>query len=235
MSMLIDAYRFGGASGVSFYSLVMAEGPVNYWRNAEASGTVMVDEVAASGDYNGSVSLGNAALYPGPGALTTAGGNFSGGTWGQSSSFPASLTSMTLITIIRPTDLTGVRLLGVQRDQDVGGRKYQWRSNGAAMEFVKIVGGVATISEASMLAINTTYLLAFEVDASGNYAMYRNGVSVKTGTMAGTDYGGAGDVYRIGFAAGPVATLEGRTCENVVFDKVLGPTVHADLFAATGL
>lgn len=225
----------GSAVGSTLYDLIMAQGPVNYWRNAETSGSVMVDEVAAGGYYTGAVSLGNAALYPGAGAAASAGGNFSGGVFGTSTAYPASLTSMTLISIVRPTDLTGYRLIGVQRDENSGGRKYQWRSKGSAMEFVKIVGGVVTISQASVLAINTTYLLAFEVDSAGNYAMYRNGVVVQTGAIAAGNYGGSGDPWRIGYASGPNANLAGRTCENAVFNKVLGPSVHAALFAATGL
>lgn len=221
------------AVGGTLYDLIMAQGPVNYWRNAETTGSVMVDEVAASGAYTGSVSLGNAPLYPG--GPTTAGVNFNNLTFGQSTAFPASLTSMTLISIVSPTNLTGFKLIGVQRDENAGGRRYQWRSNGSAMEFVKIAGGVETVAQESMLAINTTYLLAFEVDAAGNYAMYRNGVAVKTGAIAAGNYGGSGDPWRIGFATGPYTNFVGRTCENAVFNKVLGPSVHAALFAATGL
>lgn len=232
LGMLLAA---GGAGPSTLNGLIMANGPVNYWRNGEVSGSVMVDEVATNGAYSGAPSFGNAALYPGAGALTSTGGNFSGGVFGQSTAFPASLTSMTLLTIIRPTSLSGFGLLGVQRDDNAAGRMYQWRSNGAAMEFVKIVGGVATVSQASMLVVNTTYMLAFEVDAAGNYTMYRNGVAVKTGNIGGTNYGGAGDAWRIGYAAGPASVLTGRTCENAVFNKVLGPTIHAALFAASGL
>ncbi len=226
----------GATSGApsTFYAQVMAQGPVNYWRNNEASGSAMVDQVAADGAYTGGVSLGNAALYPGAGAGLTAGG-FGSGAYGRSTALPASLTSMTLLSIIRPTDLTSFHLLGVQRDENEGGRMFQWRSNGTAMEFVKIVGGVETVAQESMLAINTTYLLAFEVDASGDYTMYRNGIAVKTGTIGGANYGGAGDPWAIGYASGPVCNLAGRTCENAVFNRVLGPTVHAALFAATGL
>lgn len=234
--MLLNPYRFGTAPvGSTLYDLIMAQGPVNYWRNGEASGSVMVDEVAADGAYFGSVALGNTPLYSG--GPTTAGGNFSSFNFGSSSEVPASLTAMTLLTIVRPTSLSGVKLIGVQRDENAsaGNRFYQWRSNGADIEFVKIIGGVEVVSAASMLATNNTYLLAFGVDASGNYAMYRNGVSVKTGTMAAGNYGGSGDPWRIGYAAGPATNFAGTTCENAVFNKVLGPTVHADLFAATGL
>lgn len=218
---------------MAFYDLVIAQGPVNYWRNGEASGTSMVDEVAADGLYLGAPTLNNPPLYPG--GPTAVGGNFDSSNSGYSAESPASLTSMTLITVVRPTDLTGFRLLGVQRDENGAGRKYQWRSNGDSMEFVKIAGGVETVSQSGMLAINTTYLLAFEVDAAGSYAMYRNGIAVQTGTIAGGDYGGGGDPYRIGYADGPSTNLVGTTCENAVFDKVLGPSVHAALYAATGL
>lgn len=234
--MLLNPYRFGSAPvGSTLYDLIMAQGPINYWRNAEPSGSLMVDEVNADGSYSGSVSLGNTPLYPG--GPTSAGGNFAPPTFGTSSEVPSSLTSMTLISIIRPTDLTGVKLLGVQRDEGgaFGGRFYQWRSSGSDIQFVKIAGGVEVVAATSLLAINTANLHGFEVDASGNYAMYLDGVPVKTGTIAGGNYGGTGDPWRIGYALGPNANLAGTTCENAVFNKVLGPTVHADLFAATGL
>lgn len=238
MPSAVMKLRNAVAPASTFYAQVMAQGPVNYWRNGEASGSVMVDEVAAAGTYSGAVSLGNAALYPGAGAGTSIGGNFALGSIGcGSNSIPASLASMTLLTIVRPTFLTGVKLLGVQRDENGSGgtRFWQWRSNGADMEFVKAGTGVFVLSAPSVLAINTTYFLGFEVDASGNYAMYVNGIAVKTGTATPVNYGGAGDPYRIGASAGSAAVLDGRTCENAVFDKVLGPTVHAALFAATGL
>lgn len=228
-----------GGAGVpagSFYAQVMAQGPVNYWRNGETSGTAMVDQVAANGILQGSPTLGNAALYPGAGALTSMGGNFSASIYGYSTAVPSSMTAMTIIGIVRPTNLSGVHPIGVLRDDGSTSRKFQWRSNGAALEFVKIVGAVETVSQASMLAINTTYLLAFEVNSGGAYTMYRNGVAVKSGSMAPADYGGgAGSPWQIGYSAGAAASMAGTTCENAVFNKVLGPSVHAALFAATGL
>lgn len=231
--LLLQGEAGGAASAL--YDTIMALGPVNYWRNAEASGSIMVDEVADDGAYFGAVSLGNDPLYPD--GATVAGGNFGPSIFGSSSVVPASLTAMTLITIVRPTALSGVRLLGVQRDESgtFGARFYQWRSNGTDMEFVKIIGGVTTITAPAVLAADNTFLLGIEIGATGNYAMYRNGAAVKTGTIAAGNYGGAGDPWRIGYATGPAANLAGKTCENAVFNKVLGPAAHAALFEASGL
>lgn len=231
---LLNSHRFGGASTLN--ALILSQGPVNYWRNGETSGTAMVDQVAANGTLQGGPTLGNTALYPGAGALTSMGGNFSSTIYGFSTAVPSSLTAMTIIGIVRPTNVTGIHPIGVLRDDGSSSRKFQWRSNGAALEFVKITGAVETVSQASMLAINTTYLLGFEVNSVGAYTMYRNGVAVKSGNVAAADYGGgAGSPWQIGYSAGAAASMAGTTCENAVFNKVLGPTVHGALFAATGL
>lgn len=213
----------------------MAQSPIHYYRNGESSGTVMMNEVGPNGGYSPGLSLGNTPLYPT--GLTSVGGNFSGSALAATAvgSIPSTLTAMTLITIVRPTDLTGVHMIGFSADNGVSQRKFQWRSNGTDIEFVKIPGSVITITAPSMLATNTTYLLGFEVDASGNYAMYRNGVQIKTGTItAGTNYGDV-DQFSLGYSSGASANLEGTTCDNAIFDKVLGPSVHSALFAATGL
>lgn len=223
--------------GALVYAQIMAQGPVNYWRNADTIGSgIMVDEVNSNGIYYGGVGLAITPLYSG--GLTVAGDNFSlTGILGFSSATPSSMTSMTLLTIVRPTNLSGLKLLGVQRDENgsYGARFFQWRSSGADMQFLNTGAGGFTLTATSVLAINTTYLLGFEINSSGAYAMYVNGAAVKTGVASAYDYGGAGAPYFLGASAGAYTTLDGRTCENAVFNKVLGPTVHAALFAATGL
>lgn len=237
MSMLIDAYRFvsGPPPGLTLYDELIADGPVNYWRNGEpntAGG--MIDEVAADGSYVGSVSMGNPAIYPGSGAPTSITG-FSGTALGVSAVFPTALTEMTLVSVVKLNATTGFQPVGTNRDENGGGRKYQWRSNGTAMEFVKIVGGVDTLSQAGVFVAGVSCIVSIEIDASGNYAMYKDGVSIKTGTTGAADYGGAGDQYQIGFVTGIGAAMDGYTCENAVFDYVVGPTRQAAYATAAGL
>lgn len=234
MSMIINPYSFGIAGGASLYSLIMAASPVNYWRNGESSGTVMIDEVAADGVYGGAVALGSPALYPG-GPTSVGGFNASGVIWGESTAYAPTLTDMTLVTVIRPTDLTGFKLIGVQRDNNSGDRKWQWRSNNRHMEFVKIAGGVTTVQWEDAFDLDQAYLVAFEVSAAGAWTMYRDGLPVASGSMPAGSYGGAGDPYRIGYAPGPATALVGTTGDNAVFDHVLGAAAQEAMAVAAGL
>lgn len=233
--MLLNPFRFGGAPvGSAFYAAMMAEGPLHYFRNAESSGTVMVNEVGADGAYSPGLSMGNAPLYPG--GLTSIGGNFSNLVQAATSAgaIPSSLPAMTLVTIARPADLSAYHVIGFNADLGFGARYFQWRSNGTAMEFVKIAGGVTTVSQPGVLTLGASQLLAFEVDSAGNYAMYRNGVPVQTGAIPAGDYGGGGQ-FSLGWSGGAATNFAGTTCDNAIFDRTIGPAAHAALFAATGL
>ena len=223
----------GGGGGGSLYDEIMADSPVHYWRNGEASGSVMVDEVAADGVYFNAVTLGNPALYPGAGAPTCA-GNFSGSNYGESSVTPPALTSMTLLSVVELTSASGYQPIGPNRDNN-GTRIFQWRSDGANLEFVKIVGGVATISQASVFTAGVPALIGLTIDSSGNYVMYKNGASIKSGTISAANYGGAGDPWQIGYSPGMGASLNGFICENVVFDTAISGARMAAYAAAAGL
>lgn len=236
MSMLIDAYRFvsGPPPGLTLYDELIADGPVNYWRNGEpntAGG--MIDEVAADGAYVGAVSMGNPAIYPGSGAPTSITG-FGGTALGVSAVFPTALTEMTLVSVVKFNTVSGIQPVGVSRDEN-SVRKYQWRANGTSMEFIAIVGGVASASQGSVFSAGVACIVSIEIDASGNWTMYKNGVPGSTGTLGAKDYGGAGDQYQIGYVAGMGAAMNGYTCENAVFDYVVGPTRQAAYAAAAGL
>lgn len=65
--------------------------------------------------------------------------------------------------------------------------------------------------------------------------MYKNGTSIKTGSIAAANYGGAGDQYQIGYSTGMAAALNGFTCENAVFNKVLSGARIAAYATAAGL
>lgn len=234
---LINPYRFGGGGPppASLYSEIIADSPVHYWRNAEASGSVMVDEITTDGSYISTVSLGNPAIYPGPSAPTCAGGNFTSGRFGTSSVTPPALNAMTLVSVVKLTGTSGTQPTGPQRDDNAGGRKYQFRSNGTSLEFVKIVSGVATITQTGVFTAGAACIIAITIDSSGNYVMYKNGASIKTGAIAAANYGGAGDQWQIGYSTGMGAALNGYTCENAVFATALSGARMAAYATAAGL
>jgi hypothetical protein len=210
----------------------MADSPLHYWRNGEASGIAMVDEVAVDGSYIGAISLGNAPIYVGgPTSVTT----FADGRYGTSAVVSPAITAMTLISVVNFNTISGIQPVGVSRHVS-GGDKFQWRSNGGAMEFVKIVGGVVVVTQASVFSPNTTCIAGFTVDSSGNYVMYKDGAAVKSGTIAPADYGSPGAAaWQLGYPTGMGAALDGFTCENVVFDKVISPVRMAEYATAVGL
>jgi hypothetical protein len=82
MSFIINPYRYGASAGSTLNALIMADSPSRYFRHAEASGAVMVNEVGANGSYVASPSLAQPALYTGGGtsflAASSKYGNWTG-------------------------------------------------------------------------------------------------------------------------------------------------------------
>lgn len=100
---------------------------------------------------------------------------------------------------------------------------------------MKIVGGVSTISQPAVFTAGVTAMIAITIDSAGNYVMYKNGVSIKTGAVAATNYGGAGDTFTVGFSSGGSMSLNGFACENAVFNKVISGARIAAYATAAGL
>jgi hypothetical protein len=198
MSFIINPYRYGASAGSTLNALIMADSPSRYFRHAEASGAVMVNEVGANGSYVASPSLAQPALYTGGGtsflAASSKYGNWTG-------TFPAA-TSLTLVTIAKFNAITGFRGL-LSRDAGGGGgtRSWQWRTNGSSLEFVKIVGTVQTVSIAAGLTTGVSYLLAVTVSTTGTVKLFRNGTLLTTASVTAVDYNAGGNL-EIGFCTG---------------------------------
>jgi len=232
---IINPYALGtgGGGGSSLYTEIMADSPIHYWRNAEASGAVMVDEITTDGAYQGAVSLGNTAIYTGG---PTCASNFSttGPRGGYSTVTPGAINAMTLVSVVQFNSTSGVQPVGPNRDQG-STRMYQFRSNGTSLEFIKIVGSVESVSQAGVFTAGVTAIVAITVDSSGNYVMYKNGASIKTGSIAAANYGGSGDNWEIGYCTSMAAAMNGYTCENAVFNTALSGARMAAYATAAGL
>lgn len=185
-----------GGGGTTLAGMVLADvatfGGV-YLRLGEASGTVAENEAGTTeGSYLNTPSLGNAALYTGGlTSMRTTAGN-------QAASFPvagipATMEQMTLGVIVKPAALTGLRHL-VNRDSDAGGgRRWQFRLNGANVEFVKIPAGAQTVSAAHGMSAGQAHLLMVTVTAGGTVKLFGNGISLGSGSVTPlTNYGGGG-------------------------------------------
>lgn len=230
MSMIIDSYRHTSVAS-SLTDAILSLGPLRYFRHSEPSGTTMVDQIGANGSYN-SASINQPAIYPGgPTCLLTSGS----GSYGLFSGLPASLTSFSIFTIKKPTNLTGLHGI-VCYDDGTSNRKWQWRTSNLIMQFVKIPGSVQTVSTAgNVMTLNQANTLGLTVSAAGAVNMYVNGTNVFSGSVTGTDYGGAAGGAQVGYCAGGVMTGDGNYSETALFTSVLTGTDFSNLHAASGL
>lgn len=222
------------------YNAIIAASPVNYWRHADATGSVMHDEVAVDGTYIGTATP-FASIYTG--GPTCMRGWSATSAYGFSSSFPTSLVACSFIGIVKIATLSGFKPVLANRDANGGGRLYQIRLNGSSMEFVRInnfVGPVETIATPSgIITANTTVMLAVTIatPVAGVSAIkfYRNGVLFHTDVMTAADFGVSGDVYEIGYFGGGGTYSDGFHSETAVFNYELSGATLAAMATAAGL
>lgn len=196
----------------------------------------MENEVGLDGTYTGgAVTLGSASLYSG--GPTSVRIPSSGGLgYGQKvgGTLPA-MTSMSLMTIVSFTSLSaGLRGI-INCDNGFSFRQWQWRMNGATMEFVKIVGGVSVPSFATGFSTATSYMLHIVIDVAGNITFYVNGVSAHTASMSAADYGSVSENIEIGFASAGVGYANAFFSESAIFSSELTSSQVAAHATAAGL
>lgn len=185
----------------TLFDLITADSPAYWFRHAEASGSVMVNEVGTDGAYIGAPGLGSLALYAGGGTCV----NFSTtGGLGQlnTAALVPTLNNITVMTIARFPTISGLKAL-VSLDNGGSNRRWQWRLNGTSIEWVKIAGGVDTKSYAAGMLTNKVYLLAVTIDGSGNINHYAYNITDHTGGVGGTstistvNYGGTAEFIQV--------------------------------------
>lgn len=218
------------AGAVSYFSEVAADSPTLWFRHAEASGTTMVAQVGSNGTYSASIELAQAAIYTGGPTCMWARSNRHGG---YSAGVPA-LNSLTVECLIQFVSLGGFR--GLVCNDDGSARRWQMRMNGSSFEFVKIAGGVSTISVAGGLSTGVTYHMAVTVSAAGVVKLYRNGTLLTTSSALGAaDYGSGGQI-QIGFmSGGGGASADAYISESAVYATELSGARILAHSAAAGL
>lgn len=223
--------------GLTLYDEIMADSPWLYMRLGEASGTTAENEIASrpEGTYSGSVSLGNTAIYTGgptcysPSANTGRAQYVANGSEGSAS-------NVTLAVVYKPSSLSGIHQL-VSRDTSLGGtRFYQWRTNGANLEFVKITGGVDVAIVAHGMTAGVACILHLRVTSGGVVTFFRNGAALGGGTIAGATYlDGSGTGIYVGNRGGANEAITGdRYSEVTVFGSSLSDARIAAHAAAAG-
>lgn len=212
----------GGGGGGSLYSEIMANSPAYYFRHAEPSGTTMVNEVGADGTYTGgTVTLASPAIYTGgPTSVRIPSSGGLGFGEKKSGTLP-SLTEMTLMTIVQFTSLAGGLRGLINCDSGSAPRQWQWRMNGATMEFVKVAGGVEAPSFATGFSTGVPYMLHITITTGGAITFYVNGVVAHTASMAAANYGSVAENIQIGFAAAGVGLANAFFSESAIFPSAL--------------
>lgn len=215
----------------TLYDLIMADSPLYYWRHAEASGTTMVSEVGSPGKdgaYTGSFPGGHAALYSG-GPTSALLNTVSRG----QKTITDTLTSLTLMVVVNYPTLSSTRPI-ICRDAGGAGRKWQWRTNGTAVEWVKIVGGVAVTTDTGALTAGVPAIIAVTISSAGAIKMFKNGALRVSTTIAAADYGGAGDILSIGHSTGMAAGASAYFSESVLFNSVISDSRIDEYATAAG-
>lgn len=230
---LLNPSRFAGiGAGISVGAAYLADAPALYFPHADAiAATIMENEVGAPGAYVNAPTPGNPAIYTGgPSTLRTEPSNKHGSYSGTS--LP-SLPSISIVTIVRFNVLSGFKGI-ISRDEGSGTRFFQWRTNGAAMEFVNVPVG-QKFAASGVFTAGVTVMIAITISAAGAIKMYKNGVEVFSGTTgASFNWGAAGNALQIGFMLGGFAA-DAYFSETADFPTVISPTRLADYAAAAGL
>jgi hypothetical protein len=169
----------GGGGGGTLFDEIMADSPFVYLRLGEPSGTVANNEAGATDGAYAGISLGNAALYTGGptsmGMTATGTGNCS---WPGASVPP--LNALTIGLIFRANAISGIRHL-VAMDKDYGAsRHFQFRLNGANIDWIKIAGGVQSVSAPHGLSAGTPAMIHVTVTSGGSVKFFANGAQVGT-------------------------------------------------------
>lgn len=222
----------------ALYNLLMANSPAYYFRHAEPSGGTMDNEIGSDGVYVSSPQLSRPALYPGgPTSVLFASSKY--GAKGAGT-LPA-LTSICVFAIVKFVTVSGLNGL-ISNDNGVSDRRWQWRTNGSSMEWIKVdvVGGVESHAYSAGFTAGQTYMIAVEVTPSGSpgvsdFDFYVNGANVMSNTLGTFDYGSAPENIELGFATAGLGSPNAYFSESCIFDHALGSTTHAALYAASGL
>ena len=144
---------------------------------------------------------------------------------------------ISIVSIARFAEAGVVRqIVSMDRNFDAA-RRWQWRLAAGNMEFIKTVGTVESVSGPHGIAAGQAAMFGVEVTSAGAVRGYVNGTLVMTGSVEPAEYS-APTASTIRMMIGRREELEARDAtfsDTALFDRALGPTVHAQLAAAARL
>lgn len=203
---------------MTYASEVLADSPLAYWRLGDASGTTMTDSSgnARHGIYAGSPGLGTVGLLTGDGdtAVTFDGvddfGEVADAAWMDTG------TTLTVEAWIKTT-ATGLRQI-ITRDDGTGTRSFQFLTNGASLQFVKIASGVVTSTVSTSINDGVRHHVVATYDGA-NIRLYKDGALVQT--TAATGSLSSDDKLRIGLRATGAEFFSGVIDEAAYYGTAL--------------
>lgn len=221
----------------ALYDLIIADSPIYYFRHAESSGLVMENEVGSDGAYTASsITLGSSALYPsGPTSVRIPSVGGSGLGLKSGGTAPA-MNELTIFGIVKfDSSLSGQKGL-ISYDNGGSLRKWQLRTNGTTIEYVKIQGGVDVKSYSAGFVNGNTYVVCITIDSSGNFKFNINGSNVSTSSIATTNYGGSSEYIEVGYCTGAGGIYANSFfSESAIFNTAISDARLAQYWNATGL
>lgn len=105
-------------------------------------------------------------------------------------------------------NVTGFQFLP-HRDDNTGSRSYQWRTSGGEIQFVKIAGGVTTVSTSGLgLQANVPYTFGWWWDGA-NIHLYVDGVEVRSAPCGDFYTGSPNSKMEMGMSSGGGGNTDG--------------------------
>lgn len=215
----------------AFAEAVLADNPTWYAKHNEAvnaTSAINYGSAGGGGTYVPKLSNSSAAIFTGGDVC-----------WNNTANdycdipaacLPNGTDEFTLEIMVNEPSLGNYYAL-IDRDPEAGGRWWQWRLDaGGTQNFIKIVGGVQTVSGTGA-SVGNTCLLAVRAQADGTVTIWKNGsliatMSVGAGVNWGDDTVGLRVLRRIqGDSANPA-----KCAASIVYDYALSDArllVHA--------
>lgn len=216
---------------MSYSSEVLADSPLAYWRLGETSGATASDSSGNGRDctYNVNMILGATGLLASDADLAA---SFNGSNAYCDIAYASWMDTPTAMTVEAwiKTSASGTQAI-VDRDDGSSPRVWQFRLNGAQLEFVKISGGVVTATTTGLsLNDGSAHHVAVTYDGS-NIRLYADGALIGSPTSAPGTLTGARKL-QIGVNDGGFNWFLGVIDETAYYGSVLSGTRLAAHYAA---
>lgn len=233
---LLRGLLAGNVAGTNaYYTAVMADTPLGYWRLGETTGSAAADSSGNShpGTYV-SCSQGAPSLVTNSGGDLAVAGNGSSSqiTVGAVSALYSLSRSFAIEAWIKPASVASGVLSGIWSSGYLG---FCLRRNGTSIQLLRDYSSSLGIVSASLVA-GVRYQVGVEVSSTGTATVYLNGAAIGTVDVSAYSYGGS--YVRLG-ADGSSSTLvetflDGTLDEVSVYSHTLGASRWAAHYAAAG-